>query len=86
MRDISDHCINKADGQGMDVFFNNENGPNWFFKNDGAGQFSQLAGQMGVQDSTQNGRSETPHLALQGLPACFESCEPPSFASRYDRF
>ena len=70
----------------MDVFFNNKNRPNWFFKNDGAGQFSQLAGQMGVEDSTQNGQSETPHLALQGLPACFESCEPPSFASRYDRF
>ncbi|XP_063051954.1 cartilage acidic protein 1a [Engraulis encrasicolus] len=39
-----------------DVFCDNENGPNFLFRNNGDGTFSDIAGQAGVEDSHQHGR------------------------------
>uniref|UniRef100_A0A1A7ZZF7 Cartilage acidic protein 1a n=1 Tax=Nothobranchius furzeri TaxID=105023 RepID=A0A1A7ZZF7_NOTFU len=39
-----------------DVFCDNENGPNFLFKNNGDGTFVDMAGQAGVQDQFQHGR------------------------------
>ena len=41
---------------GMDVFMANENGASFFFRNDGAGAFSEVAADLGVRDERQNGR------------------------------
>uniref|UniRef100_A0A8D3CJ72 Cartilage acidic protein 1a n=1 Tax=Scophthalmus maximus TaxID=52904 RepID=A0A8D3CJ72_SCOMX len=39
-----------------DIFCDNENGPNFLFKNKGNGTFADMASQAGVQDSHQHGR------------------------------
>ena len=41
---------------GMDVFMANENGASFFFRNDGGGAFSEVAGELGVRDEHENGR------------------------------
>src|SRR5262249_23134973 len=40
----------------MDVFLNNEQGPNLFFRNNGDGTFSEVAAQLGIDDPFENGR------------------------------
>lgn len=39
-----------------DIFLNNENGPNYLFKNNGDGTFSEIADEVGLLDSGENGR------------------------------
>lgn len=41
---------------GMDIFMDNENGCNFFFKNNGDGTYSEVASQLGITDCSQNGR------------------------------
>ena len=40
----------------MDILFNNENGPNFLFKNRGDGRFDDVASARGIADGNQNGR------------------------------
>ncbi|GCB66832.1 hypothetical protein scyTo_0000647 [Scyliorhinus torazame] len=39
-----------------DIFCDNENGPNFLFKNNGDGTFTDIAAQAGIDDPHQHGR------------------------------
>ena len=41
---------------GMDVYMDNENGASFFFRNDGHGHFTEVAGRLGLADAYENGR------------------------------
>ena len=41
---------------GMDLYLDNERGPSFFFRNDGAGTFAEVAGSLGLADAANNGR------------------------------
>jgi hypothetical protein len=43
-------------GTATDIVALNENGPNFVFKNDGAGKFSEVAAEVGIADEAQHGR------------------------------
>lgn len=40
----------------MDIFLNNENGPNFFFENKGDGTFAEIAKEIGLDDPYESGR------------------------------
>ncbi len=46
-------------GQGMDLFANNERGPNYLFRNDGQGRFVEEAERLGLSDPHEHGRGVT---------------------------
>jgi hypothetical protein len=51
----------------MDIFFNNENGPNFLFKNRGDGNFDDVAYARGIADESQNGRGRCNCLSSRAI-------------------
>ena len=47
--------VQYATRKGMDVYMDNENGPSFFFRNDGKGGFTEVARELGLQDANENG-------------------------------